>query len=369
MELQSVTQGQLLKLFALHLFSTMVAFMLSIMLQSSGFNAPLGILAGGLLGLVPAYIAYRLALRRPDRFFIEYGSEIIGRWLHYPLLYFIGLANFLIAVINMWELQDVLVQFYLVSTPSWAIAGLCGLCVAYTVRFGVKSVFRAAEGIFFISLLSFLLIPFMVGNNFHWFSARGLVTHFSLRECWPSTYYTASVFGEMSFILLIFPYLANRRDTFRTLFKSMAIAVIVVLLHVVPLLLIFGPELSAKINYPELEMLRFMRSGSFLETLDPALIALWLISIFVKMGFIVFNICLILSLSCRQRDAKPFVFPVTLLIAVCSLVIVKSNVQFNNMLGGGILTLFMLAELIPILYYAVDTMRRAFGASRREVPE
>ncbi|MFD2328614.1 GerAB/ArcD/ProY family transporter [Cohnella sp. GCM10020058] len=364
MGLQSVTQSQLFKLFALHLFSTMVAFMLGIMLQSSGYNAPLGVLSGAMLGLAYSYFAYKLGLRRPDRFFIEYGQDIVGRWLHYPLLLFIALSNLLIAIINFWELQDVMIQFYLISTPPWAIAALCGLCVAYTVRFGIKSVFRAAEGLFFISLLSFLLIPFLVSENFHWFSVRGIATYFNMQEAWPSAYYTSSVFGEMSFTLLVFPYLHSPGKTFRTLVASTSVAAAVVLLHIIPLLLIFGPELSSNLNYPELELLRFMRSGSFLETLDPALIALWLISIFVKLAFIVYVIALILARSFRLKDTKPFVFPITVFIAVCSLVIVKSNTQFRSMLGGGILTVFWISELIPIVYYLVDTVRRSW--SQRE---
>lgn len=367
--MQTVTQAQLFKLFALHLFSTMIAFMLGIMMQQSGYNGPLGVLAGALLGLGVAFFAYRLGMRRPDRFFIEYGKDIMGRWLHAPLVLFIAVSNLLIGMINFWELQDFLIQFYLVNTPPWAIAGMCGICIAYTVRFGVNSVFRAAEGIFMFSLFSFLLIPILVSESFNWYIGVGMATHFSLREAWPSAYYTSSVFGEMSFVLLIFPYLMQPRKTFRSMSGSMAVAATLVLLHIVPLLLIFGPELASNLNYPELELLRFMRSGSFLETLDPALIALWLISIFVKLGFIVFIISLILAHTLKQKDTKPFAFPVTAFIAVGSLVIVKSNIQFHSMMTGGLLTLFFTSELVPILYYIVDSLRLTWQKRKKGIAD
>lgn len=299
------------------------------------------------------------------RFFVEYGKEIVGRWLHYPLVLFIAVSNLVIAMLNFWELQDFLIQFYLVNTPPWAIAGLCGLCIAYTVRMGVKSVFRAAEGIFLISLLSFLLIPFLVSEHFNWFAGRGMLAHFSVREAWPAAYYTASVYGEMSFVLLIYPYLVAPGQTFRSLLKTVSVSVTLVLLHAIPLLLIFGPDLTRNLNYPELELLRFMRSGSFLETLDPALIALWLISIFVKLGFIVLIISLIVAQTLKLKDSKPFVFPITAFIAFGSLVIVKTNVQFHALMTGGILTLFFVSELIPTLYFAVDSIRSVFGKTRK----
>ncbi len=365
MIVRSVTPDQLFKLFAMHLFTTMIAFMLGIMLQASGYNAPLGIAVGSLLGLTFAFFACRLGLRRPDRFFVDYGSEIVGKWLHYPLLLFLASSNLLIGIINFWELQDFLIQFYLVNTPQWAIVALCGLCIAYTVRFGINSVFRAAEGIFLISLLSFLLIPFLIGDSYNWFALRGLVTHFNPREAWPSAYYTLSVFGELSFVLLIFPHLSSPAKTFRSLASGTAVAASVVLFHVIPLLLIFGPELGSNLNYPELELLRFTRSGSFLETLDPALIALWLISLFVKLSFIVFNVSLITTRMFHLKDTKPFVFPITIFISVCSLVVVKSNVQFYNLMTGGILTVFTLSELIPFFYYVVDSIRSGYGKRRR----
>ena len=364
MSVRSVTPNQLFKLFAMHLFTTMIAFMLGIMLQASYYNAPLGIALGSLLGLAFAFFACRLGLRRPDRFFVDYGAEIVGKWLHYPLLLFLAASNLLIGIINFWELQYFLIQFYLVNTPPWAIVALCGLCIAYTVRFGVNSVFRAAEGIFLISLLSFLLIPFLVGDSYNWFALRGLATHFNPREAWPAAYYTLSVFGELSFVLLIFPYLSSPAATFRSLAAAAAVASSVVLFHTVPLLLIFGPELSSNLNYPELELLRFTRSGSFLETLDPALIALWVISLFVKLAFIVFNISLITTRMFKLKDMKPFVFPITVFISACSLVVVRSNVQFHSLITGGILTVFTISELIPFLYYVVDSIR--FGRGKRK---
>lgn len=362
--MQSVTQAQLFKLLALHMFSTMIAFMLGIMIGTSGFNGPLGIFVGSLIGLAVTYASYRLGLRRPGRFFADYGSEIVGKWLHVPLVLFVAFANLMIAITNFWELQDFLIQFYLVDTPAWAISGMCGLCIAYTVRFGVQSVFRAAEGIFWISLCSFLLIPFLVGEHMNGYVSWGILTHANLREAWPAAYYTASVYGEMSYILFIFPYLMNQQKTMRSVTAAGFLSVTVVLLHVIPLLLIFGPDLVSNLNYPDLELLRFTRSGSFLETLDPALIALWLISIFVKLGFIVFIISTLLAQTCKIKDFRPFVFPITAFIAIGSLVVFQSNVQFQSALSGGLLTMFVLSELVPGLYYVVDSLR-ALGSKRK----
>ncbi|WP_168121977.1 GerAB/ArcD/ProY family transporter [Paenibacillus sp. HB172176] len=361
----SITSGQLTKLFALHLFSTMIAFMLSLMVRRSGFNAPLGIAAGAVLGLGITYVAFRLGIRRPEQFFVEYGKQIVGKWLHYPLMLYAAASYLLIAILNFWELQDFLTQFYLINTPPWAIAGLCGICIAYTVRFGIKSVFRSAEGIFYLSMCSFLLIPLLVGDTYEWFIAKGILTHFSLAQAWPTAYYTASVYGEMGLVIFLFPYLSEPKSAWRPIVWAILISAAITLLHIGPVLLTFGVELASNLNYPELELLRFMKNGTFLETLDPALIALWLISIFVKLGLIIFIVSHILSHMIGLRTHKPIVIPITLLVVVSSLSLFENTIQFHEAMSGGILTVFMIGELIPALYFVVDSVKSWFGVGQR----
>jgi spore germination protein KB len=106
-------------------------------------------------------------------------------------------------------------------------------------------------------------------------------------------------------------------------------------------------------------MIRFMRSGSFLETMDPALIALWLVSIFVKISFVLFVASLALTHTLGLKDNKPLVFPLTAFIGIVSLILARSNVQFNEFMKGGLLTMLIVAELVPLLYLIVDTLRRS----------
>lgn len=359
--MRSITSGQIYRLFSLHLITTMTAFMLGTMLAESSYNGPLGTVLGAVFGLLIAFPAYKLGKRRPGKFFSMYGSEIVGKWLHTVLILFMISANLLIAIVNFWEMADFLVEFYLSTTPVWVITAMCGLCIGYTARSGAIVIFRAAEGVFFISLISFFLIPLFVSSNFDVHTARAFITHFSMAEAWPAAYYSMSIYGEMSFIIFVFPYLASSSRTFRSMFWAGLTSAIVVLCHILPLLFIFGPDLSANLAYPDLEMVRYMRSGSFLETLDPALIALWLVSIFVKISFVLFVASLALTHLLGLKDNKPFVFPLTALIGILSLILASSNVQFNKFMKGGLLTLLITAELVPLLYLIVDALRRSWS--------
>lgn len=353
-----VTQKQLFKYFSIHLITTVIMFMMGLLLQQSGFNAPHGIVIGVIIGLLITWFVFKFAKRRPDHFFVDYGAEIMTGWIHYPLMAIVVFTNFCIVAINIWEIQDFLLQFYLSGTPPWVIAMICGLCIAYMARYGIKSMFRAAEGLFYLTLLSFIIIPFLVRSNVEWFMAQGFVTHMSLREAWPTAYYIGAVIGEASLFLYIYPYISEATSSMRTITRVSLLSVFIIVLHIVPILLILGPDLAQNLNYPELDIIRLIKSGSFLEALDPVIISLWLISIFLKISFIIFVIGHIISRSLKLKYSKPIIFPISLFAVVCSLSIARTHTQFFSLHNGGVMTCIYFSHLIPFFYYFVDSIRR-----------
>lgn len=358
-----VTQGQILKLVSIQLFTTIVAFMSSTIIKHSGYNAPISVLIGFLMGMLVVYPSFLLFRRRPDEFFVLYGREIVGKWIHPVFIALMIIALIFVAIINLWQLSDFLIQFYLIGTPNWVIATICAMIVAYIAYSGVSTVFRAAEGIYPIVIVAFLIIPFFVSENIRWFMGHALINHFDFIHTWPAAYITASIFGEVSFLIFISPHISSgKKRTFKIIFSAGGIATVTILAHMIPLLLIFGPDLAANFNYPDLELLRFMRSGSFLETLDPLLIALWVICIFIKISFIMYVAATALSQLIGLKESRPIILPIVATVAVLSLIIVQSSAQFLELESKGFATMLLIAELIPGLYLLIDIIR--FGKKK-----
>ncbi|MEK4252129.1 GerAB/ArcD/ProY family transporter [Paenibacillus sp. FSL W7-1287] len=352
-----VTQKQIYKYFTIHIITTIIMFMIGIVLQQSGFSAPLGVLIGACIGIVITFLSIAFAKRRPDAFFVHYGADIVTRWLHYPLMAFIIMTNLLLVAINLWEIQDLLLQFYLTGTPSWIILGLCGLCISYMARYGIKSMFRAAEGMFYLSMITFIIIPYLVHSNMEWFLARGFATIASVKEAWPTAYHLGSIFGEASLILYIYPYISQATYTRKTTIRFTTLAALMVICHLIPILIVLGPDLAQNLNYPELDIIRLIKSGSYLETLDPIIIALWLVSIFIKLSFILFVISHMLSRILKLKYSKPLIYPICAFIIVSTICLAQSHTQFFSMHNGGVSTCVYISQLIPLLYYVIDVMR------------
>jgi spore germination protein KB len=266
-------------------------------------------------------------------------------------------VNLWIIVIDLWKIQDFLLQFYLLDTPPFIVIMLCGLCTAYTARFGVKSVFRAAEGLFYISMLSFIIIPFLVQSNVEWFLIQGFLTQFDLRSAWQDGYYIGSIFGETALIIYIYPYLSKPERTPKTVIYLKAITVLLIVIHLIIIILVIGPDLAANLNYPELEMIRLIRSGSYLETLDPIIIALWLISIFIKMSFMLLISGQIIAKIFKLKHDESMVYPLATIVGVAAICLAKSPLQFIVFNSSAVTACFYIIECIPLLYYAVDLIR------------
>ncbi|TYA13428.1 GerAB/ArcD/ProY family transporter [Paenibacillus faecis] len=363
---KSVTSNQVFSLYNLYIFTTVIAFLLGIMISGGGYSAPAAMVLGAFVGLILVYPAYKIASSRPDEFLVQYGSELVGRWLHVLFITMIIGAQLLLAAVNLRQLSDFLLSVYLIGTPPWAVATIFSICIAYAVRSGVETIFRIAQGIYLISALAFIVIPILAMQEIQGDMLIALVTHLSLQDIGSGSYLMAVMLGELAYLFLVFPYLKTPKKVYRTFFFTTLSSLVIILSHTIPVLLTFGPELGANLTYPDMELIRFIRVGSFIETLDPVLIILWLTSIFVKISFIIFTASLCIAQLTGVKDHKPLTLPVTAFSVIFSLTIAKSHTELTKFLVEGTAPVLIVTEfLIPWVYWIAGAVR---GSGRNEKP-
>ncbi|WMT42867.1 GerAB/ArcD/ProY family transporter [Paenibacillus sp. D2_2] len=84
------------------------------------------------------------------------------------------------------------------------------------------------------------------------------------------------------------PYLKSPQKTYKNIISALLFSLVIILMHMFFVLLAFGPEITSNMAYPDLELTSFIESGSFLQTVDPILIILWLTGLFIKVSFTIF---------------------------------------------------------------------------------
>ncbi|WP_282939514.1 endospore germination permease [Paenibacillus sp. RC67] len=355
--MRRITQPQLFMMFSIYLFTSTLGLYVNYVVTTSGYLTWLSMVLGACLSILITYFSYRLAKKRPDQYFAFYGKDILTKWLHYPLMIVIVLCLFFITSFILHDLEDFIIQIYLPSTPNWAIAVLLGICFVAAVRCGVETIFRCAQGIFFISIFGVLATPFFVKKEMNLDMAIAFINRFDMAQIWNGMWANACLFGETAFILFLFPKICDTEKTMRTITGATFTATFIILTNILPAMLIFGPELMGNITYPELELIRYIHGSTFFENLDPVLIALWITGLFIKISFLLYVIVMNLAQLFVLKDHKPLTLSTTVLIIGMSLFVVSSTAESSELISNGLIGMVILVEAIPILYLLVDWIR------------
>ncbi|RUT48287.1 hypothetical protein EJP82_03935 [Paenibacillus anaericanus] len=354
-----VQHFQVFSLFTLYLVSSFVAFLVGLFIDQGQFSTPVGSLLGGVATLLLIYPAYKVTLARPHQFIAQYGHQLVGKVPHLIFMYIIIIVALILATSNLRELADFLILVYLSGTPEWVIVGTFGLCIVYAIRSGIPTIFRAAQGIFIISIGAFLIFPVLVKREVEYNRLPAMFTHLNLHQVLAGAFNMTTLFGAFSFLFLVIPYLQSPEKTYRTLLSTTLTSLIIIMAHLIPILLIFGPDLASNLTYPDLELIRSMRAGSFIETLDPVLMILWLICLYVKISFILYIAVICLTHITGMTDPRPLCLPSTAFCCILSIYFARSQPELNQFMIGGLPPLLFSVEfLIPTVYWISHLVRK-----------
>ncbi len=354
MPVEKVSQSQVYMLYSQYLYTTTLGFIMPLLIKIAQYMAWFTLIPGAAVGLLVTYGAYRLGIKRPGRTFASYGGEVLGKWLHYPLMFFMLFSSLFVAAFILRELLDLIITIYLEDTPDWAIAMLFGCAFVYVVRSGVGSIFRVAQGFFFISVIWIFMVPPFVSHELNFNMAVALVNHINLKGIWNGSYIMATQYAEMAFIIFLFPYFTRQEKTMKSLVWATVTSIVIVLTGLISTLLLFGPALASNLAYPELELIRYIPPGGFFENLDPLIIAIWLSSLFVKISLLLFISVIGLTHAFGLKDQKPFSLSMTAMMIGLALFMVRTGPELDYLVTHGFVPFLLVSELIPLLYLAAD---------------
>lgn len=352
-----ITPLQVYMFFSQFLFASIIGFFVSPLLRNAQYMAWLSVILGAAFALVIGYLSYRLSMKRPNRLFWQYGQEIVGKWIHRAVSLAVVLMTLFAGAFLLRQLTDFMVQIYLPDTPSWAIAVMFGICLARGVRSGITTIFRSAQGVFFFSIITVAVFPLFATQEFRADMTIALITNVNLSGTWNGAMMVAAIFGEIAFIAYFFGYFAHQPRIKKSLFWAVLTATLVILSDVIATILLFGPELGANFTYPILELIRYVRTGAFLENLDPLLLVFWLYSMFLKISFFLLTSVTGLTYSLGLNDHKPFTYTMTAFAVGLSLFMFESTATSEEITRHGESTFVFLVDLVPAFYLLVDWLR------------
>ncbi|MGG5254422.1 GerAB/ArcD/ProY family transporter [Neobacillus sp. SM06] len=358
MNQERITQNQLLLFFTLYFFSTAVGFSFGPLVKQTGYDAWIVLYIGALCGVLFAFFTLKLAKRRPYEYLVHYGKEILPIWIHVPFMMVLFFFYLHLGAYILREYEDFMVQTYLPTTPGVAVGIIFGFVIAITVRLGIETLFRTAQGLFFIILVAVFLQNFFIGNEFEWDRWMAFVTNHQLPGFFKGVYSIAPWFGEVVLLIFFFPLISENKKTLKSIMWASAISTTMLVVNVVSILFLFGPDLASHLTYPTLEMIRYIHIADFIENFDPLMVAIWSTTVFLKVSIALYVAVIIFSQLFKLKDYRPLTFSLAMVMITMSLQMSENTAELNDFFEISWATFAYFVEFIPILYLVVDTIKR-----------
>ncbi|RAW17113.1 GerAB/ArcD/ProY family transporter [Paenibacillus taichungensis] len=359
-----LSSGQAYRFMFVYLYSEPIAFLLQRLFKMSGYQGWISILGGFAISLILLFSTYRLGAIHPDRPWIDFGEEIVGKGVHKLFLGLIVLLCLYLISVDVENFIVFLQSMYLPETPIWLTATVTILSISLSARSGLITIVYLSEGIFLVQIFTstFLMPAVMGGGNPDVLLA--MVTHHDLTEILTGSLSTMPWFSEWMMFLFLAPAIAFRRPLLRSmLFAGSTLALFIIVFWMFTLMN-FGPYEASSLRYPLLEMIRFARYGDFLDNLDPFLIAIWSTTMFTRSSFLLYVAAVCLTKLTGVRQEKTVVYLLAGTAASYVLQYAKDAASYELAIRSYAIAIYaVLIECMPILYVVVYWLR--FGKSKK----
>ncbi|MBA2937232.1 endospore germination permease [Paenibacillus sp. CGMCC 1.16610] len=356
-----ITPVQVFMFFSQVSYSTTIGIFVRQIIKQAQFSAWIAIILGGFVGLVISYCSYLLCIRRPTLFFGQYGKDIMGKWIHYPLFTTVILANLICGALVLRYLSDFIGEIYLPGTPNWIISILFTFCSVRAVRSGAITLFRSAQGLFFFSITAIFILPIIPIKDLNFDMAVAFIHTFNMPGSWNGAMIMGSLIGEMGYIVYFYPYLVQPSNLMKSFSWATITVVFITLTDVISTILLFGPELTENLSSPTLEVIRYTRLGSFLENLDPLLLVFWIYSMFLKVSLFLYVAVSSVTHTFGLKDHKPFTYATATFMVGIALFGFQSTTDIVDIMNYGAAALLLFLDVTPTLYLMVDLFRSLFN--------
>ncbi|MHA6533510.1 GerAB/ArcD/ProY family transporter [Paenibacillus sp. BAC0078] len=282
-------------------------------------------------GLLFVLMMLRLNSMFPKETIIQYSERLLGPWLGRAaglavIFYGINLTSVILR-----EFGDFISAVFLQKTPPFvAVCGIV-LLISYAVRGGVEVLGRLAQLFLPLTFLVFglliiLSIPEWDVNNILPVMGEGIVP--SLK----GAIIPFSWFSGYMMLGIYFPFVSNQRKT--TAYVLLTWFTLMVTLSVSGLVsvFLFGKHVSA-LNYPFIEVVRYIGIGKFIQHVDALLLIVWLPGTFIQLTTYLYTASLGASQWLRLNNYRQLVLPIGLLTLVLSMWQTSGVEQFETYLG------------------------------------
>lgn len=352
------TPWQTFRFAFIYLNSQPAAYLIPLLLGSSMYLGWAAILLGSLLSMFILWCTIRLGMWDRERAWVDFGEQIVGKWIHSLVLLLLSFWAVTYASIDIQSFTLFYGSNYMRETPQWFIQVILGIVIIFTARWGFKTLVYLSDGLFFFTVAALVLTISSFAKDADLHMIPGFFTHHNYGTLAKDTVIVLSYLGEWIVFLFIAPYIQIGWRTMRNLFCAGLLVTIAITLQWTLTFLNFGPHLGKLMQFPLIELLRSSVTG-VLGNIDPLIIGLWSSSMFIHSAFLIH-----IAARCFGKLLRTQRMQLTLVTLMGGSATVSAY-QFSRdptsyQQSVGLLStavFWVIVECIPVMYWIVTLFR------------
>nr|WP_246590623.1 endospore germination permease [Paenibacillus sophorae] len=325
----------------------------------------LTIIFAALIGIVVVLIFTNLGLLFPKRSIIQYSEIILGKRIGKIVGFLYVLYPFYLGALVTGVFRDYVTTTALPRTPAIVVSGPLLAVIAYAVQGGIETLGRVNELILPFRELIVMFIIILLITDFNWdnltpFMGEGIV------PVMKGSISVASLpFGETILFAILLPNISNIQKVKKSYVLAVVFAGMLLTISVLTSILVLGPAVAARLNFPTHEIIKYIEKMGFLTDMDVLGVLLWITSGFTKIAVCYYCTAVGLAQWCRLSDYRSVVIPVGILIFIFSIVAYGTLVE-DAVFAATIWPFFSLPFVIlfPLLMLIIAKIRRLGGSEQ-----
>jgi len=249
--------------------------------EFSGQDGWLLVILGTILACIYAFIMLSVTEKFPNKSFVEYSCNILGKPL--GILISIGFVMKIILGISL-ELRvfgEIIKQIMLSNTPFGIIALCMVLIGGLAASKGYEARGRMAEILSFVIFIPIIFVFGIAATDIDFSNLKPVMTTAPYNILRGSIFISLT-FSGIEFILLASPYIRNNSNIKKSCIQAILAVGAIMLLVTIITISRFGYADVIRQLWPVLEIMDTIDlPGSFIERQDALIMSFWILSVFI----------------------------------------------------------------------------------------
>jgi spore germination protein KB len=286
----------------------------------AGKDAWMVVLLIGMLGLFLIFMYTQIAKMYPNQNFSEILQDVLGKKLTSPLLLLYCVYFYSQATYNFFEFGALIKLTTLQQTPLIVVLYIFAFVMIYILSLGFEVLARTAEVltpyviIFLISIYIFTLLS----GEFDFTALQPVLGKGIQPVLEEAVIQIGFPFGELILFLMFWQYIENQHKIRKTALLAVGLSIVMLLLSLITMISVLGPDLTAKAEIPLLETILAINIADIIINLDSFAVFIMFIGGFYKTALHFWGFVLLLSWLFKRAKTKWVVSIFGLLLPIVS---------------------------------------------------